>query len=69
MNILSCGDYEGWCSGHLDIVQLLLRKYKADWKMTDDWGWNILHEAAVNGDKDLISCIMKVRTGLGHRLN
>ena len=37
-----------------------MKKFKADWKKVDDWGWNILHEAAVNGDKELISFIMKV---------
>ena len=47
-------------TGYLDIVKLLVKKFKADWKKVDDWGWNILHEAAVNGDKELISFVMKV---------
>ena len=40
--------------GYFDIVQLLIKKYKADWKITDAWGWNILHEAAASPDKNIL---------------
>ena len=34
--------------------QLLIKKFKADWRLTDDWGWNILHEAAASPDKNIL---------------
>ena len=45
--------------GHLDIVQLLVKKYKADCRKLDCWGWNVLHEAAVDGDPEIIRFLMK----------
>ena len=54
--------------GYFDIVQLLIKKYKADWRRTDDWGWNILHEAAASPDKNIlmIRYIMKECKDLLH---
>ena len=45
--------------GHLDLLKILVKKYKADWKVTDDWGWTALHEAAVRGHTDIIRFLMK----------
>ena len=45
--------------GHLELLKLLVKKFRADWKATDDWGWNPLHEAAVSGDKEVIRFLMK----------
>ena len=45
--------------GHFPIVQLLIKKYKADWRKLDSWGWNILHEAVVDGSPQIIRFIMR----------
>ena len=45
--------------GHTDLLKLLIKKFKADWKVSDDWGWTALHEAAVSGNKEIIRFLMK----------
>ena len=45
--------------GHLDLLKILLKKFKADWRATDDWGWTALHEAAVSGNKEIIRFLMR----------
>ena len=45
--------------GHSDLLKILVKKFKADWKVSDDWGWTALHEAAVCGNKEMIRFLMK----------
>ena len=45
--------------GHTDLLKILVKKFKADWKVTDDWGWTPLHEAAVSGNKEMMIFLMK----------
>ena len=45
--------------GHSHLLKVLVKKFKADWKVSDDWGWTALHEAAVSGNKEMISFLMK----------
>ena len=45
--------------GHLDLLKILLKKFRADWRATDDWGWTALHEAAVSGNKEIIRFLMR----------
>ena len=45
--------------GHNELLKVLVKKFKADWKVRDDWGWTALHEAAVCGNKEIIRFLMK----------
>ena len=45
--------------GHLNIIQTLIKRGKAIWDKTDDWGWTILHEACAAGSKDTLSFLYK----------
>ena len=45
--------------GHSELLKVLVKKFKADWKVSDDWGWTALHEAAVSGNKEMIRFLMR----------
>ena len=45
--------------GHIKVMQTLIRRGKASWGKTDDWGWTVLHEACVGGSKEIISYVFK----------
>ena len=41
--------------GHPEVMEELSRFMNTnDWRLRDDWGWTLLHEAAHGGRKDVI---------------
>ena len=45
--------------GHQNIVQSLIKRAKAIWDKTDDWGWTILQEACAAGSKETLTFLYK----------
>ena len=45
--------------GHLNIVQSLIKRDRATWDKTDDWGWTILHKACAAGNKETLTFLYK----------
>ena len=36
-----------------------LQRWRADWRLVDDWGWSALHEACAAGHTDTIQLLVR----------